>query len=381
MNIKHAKTAALAIFGFCLLSTPVQATVLNSNPSFPETSISSAVITAGVMYAGYNYLIREDFLVKAKYPMAYAWYQSLAGKYQDLIDFNSINFLQTPERALIANKLTTIAKQCAWLRHENRVYFSKAALKEVNVLYQKVVDGYPLHRNEEQALARYEFMLLHDMGHIYNHDAQTFVAAVAGAAAGAYGAEYAYNHFSANQQEQQADNDKKNIVAGYELPQLQDVMHPKVAHAMPSVLDTLGFPSQIPGILATGKGAAFAASIIGLLRYQEAQADQFACKALDTQTLQDALTLFENDEVDGLFDLENSSMQQHVPAASTVEYLVQRIVEPIEYGVSFAAQQVYLLFKTHPAMRWVFDFTQNAIHQGPSVRAQLIKDEIAQRAA
>jgi hypothetical protein len=304
--------------------------------------------------------------------------------------FDDILFIQTPTGSLIGDTLANFAKTCNLLHHEKRIFFDATNLQEIALIYNKVIDGYPLHDNEKLTLGLYEFMLLHQAGHIIHQDSRNLMVCMTGLFSALHGTEYVYSQFEqadtitpqaqAIEDEKTANkDDEKNIFAGIELPELASTLGKDGAQATTTLLDTLGLPSKIPGILGTGQGLAFMTGIISLVRYQEEKADQFACKQADLATLQQALSLFENDEADILFELENKTVLPYIPATSVHENIIQSIAQPFEYTALYAAQQFYLLFKKSAMTRWIFDFTQNALHQGPSIRAAMIHNEIAQR--
>lgn len=387
----HKKIVTLlqaSILSIQLLQSPVQAKIFNADTTMPDTTVTITALTAAGLYIGYNYLTRQDYLVEKKHPHAYAWYQAMQLKYPGI--FDDILFIQTPTGSLIGDTLAKFATTCNIMHHENRIFFDATSLQEIALIYNKVIDGYPLHNNEKLTLALYEFMLLHQAGHIIHQDSRDLMVFMTGLFGALHGTEYAYRQFektdtitpqpqATEHKETSNKDDEKNIFAGIELPELSSALGKDGAQATTTLLDTLGLPSKIPGILATGQGLAFITGIIALLRYQEAKADQFACKQADLTTLQQALSLFENDEVDILFELENKTVLPYIPATSAHEHIIQSIAQPLEYTALYAAQQFYLLFKKSAITRWIFDFTQNAIHQGPSIRAAMIHNEIAQR--
>ena len=387
------KMLSIAMLSMSLTQAPLEAKVFNADTTMPDLALPMTLFTAAGLYIGYNYIIRQDFLVEKKHPAAFAWYQSMQAKYPGI--FDGIYFIQTPSGSLVPDLIAKYAKQCSWTRHDNRIYFEKNDLQKIALIYNKVIDGYPLHKTEELALACYEFMLLHEAGHLTHKDSQNLMVSLGGLCGLVYGGQYAYDKIypatatctsTKNQTKEQATTPAptqadKNMLFGYELSNLKDIIGENGATATTTMLDTLGFPSKIPTILGTAQGATFVAGIIALLRHQEYSADEFACTTADTQTLQHALVLFEDDETDILYELETKTVMPYIPAASAPESTVQQVAQVVEYTALYAAQQFYLLFKKTMPTRWFFDFTQNALHHGPSVRAQMIHDEIERRKA
>ncbi|MBP6870028.1 M48 family metalloprotease [Candidatus Babeliales bacterium] len=353
MNIKSLRILATIVVGFNVIQTPVQATVLNTSPTFPTSLNSTTLGSALALYIGYNTLTRKSFLVSEKFKEAQAWYDFVAAKYPQA-GLENMVFIQTPKDDWISDTLAGFAKKLSWTSSYNHIYFTKDTLKEINHLYKKVVDGYPLDAKEAGKLAGHEFTLLHEAGHIKNNDAQNLVACVFGLLGAT------------------------KLVADYQgenLFQTEDYVLSKGTKILGVEIGKIA----IPGTLTQVSTASFMAALTTILRYQEAHADKFAIETADLQALKNALKIFENDEKDALYDLENAQLDPYIESDSYPVLLIQNIVNPIESTIGYAAQQVGLLIKSNKVTRWMYDLKIYGINQGPSVIAQAIKDEIAKR--
>lgn len=361
MTIRKLKFLCAAMLCIKMIQLPLEATISNEIPSpiksitFTDGITPSVYIAAG-LYIGYNYLVRQEYLVKNRYPIAYAWYEALTLKYPSA-HFATKQFVAKPSSGLIANQLASWIKSCSWTSNYNHIYFTDNALLEITYLYKKVMDGYSLNEQEQLALARQEFILLHEAGHIEHNDAKDILITIIGLLAITQGSEYVYDTIIEPVKTKTSTVKKKEFF----------------------LESTFGKNIEIPGIASSSQGITFIAGIISMLRYQQSRAHKFACKLADTATLQGAITLFENDSIDELYDLENKKMTPYIKTNSTVGIMVQNVFGPIELIASVLVQQVFLVVKSIPELRWTYDFVQDPIHIGPSVRAQLMKDELARR--
>ncbi len=357
MNIKNLTVLCAAILAINLMQSPIQATITNESPTseksitFTDNIIPTVYIAAG-LYIGYNFLIRQEYLVQNKFPIAQLWYENLTKKYP-AAHFETKQFIQKPQFSLIPDQLARWAQQCNWVSNYNHIYFEENNLQEITYLYKKVIDGYPLDEQEQLALARQEFILLHEAGHIEHNDSQDIIITLIGLLAITHGPEYVYNTVFRD-----SNNEKISLFTD----------------GLYKYLDI-----ETPGIMTSVPGIAFIAGLVSMLRYQELRADKFAYENADDNTLKGAISYFENENVDLLYDLENKTITPFVPTESTIGKVIQTVVGPVEFIASALVQQLFLIVKAIPETRWVYDFTQDPTHQGPSVRAQRIKDELARR--
>ena len=355
MNIKYIKFLCAATLCLNMLQSTIQATIKNENTTFCPNVLPGIYLATG-LYLGYNFLIRQEYLVKNRFPVAQAWYDEITKKYP-AAHFDQKQFVQSPKISLIPDYLGDFAKKCSWSSNHDHIYFTDGQLAEITFLYQKVLDGYPLHEAEQFALARHEFTLLQQAGHIEHDDAKDIIITMFGLFAAIGGIEYAI------------DSKAKPSIITRKIP--EDYV----------VIDYWPFKDMttIPGIATTAQGATFIAGLIAMIRYQESRADKFACKIADENTLKGAITIFEDADMDKLYGMENRKITPYITTESTVGRVVQTVTGPIEFIASATLYQLCMFIRSTPETRWLHDFKEDALHQGPSVRAQLIKDELARR--
>lgn len=350
MNTKIVKLFLAALLSFHVMQSPIQTKALNNNASL-SNAIPPTALVAVCIYVGYNYLIREDFLVENKFPHVQTWYNAMKKKYP-AAHFDTKMLVQTPKLSLVPDTLAAWAKKCCWFTSFDNIYFKENDLKEISYIYKKVIDGYPLDNFEQLALARHEFILLHEAGHIEHNDSTEVLISIIGLLALTQGIDIVYT----------------------------TVIDPGSAYKKtPKDKSYLFGQFEVPGVLFTLKGATFMAGLLAILRQQETHADEFARKLADNQTLKDALSLFEDEEVDPLFELETRTMKSYIKTKSTVGSTIQTVANPIEFSALLLIQQILLVVKSIPPARWLYDFKKDMTHEGPSIRAQKIKDELTRR--
>jgi len=352
MNTKKVKLLFAALLSFNLIQTPIKANLLNLNAE-TTNAIPPTALAAICIYVGYNCLLREEHLVKNKFSHAQTWYDDMTIKYPGA-HLNKKQFVQTlkPNSSLIPDFLGKITQSCYWFSSYDHIFFAEENLKEITFLYKKVIDGYPLDSNEQLVLAQNEFMLLHEAGHIEHKDSRNIIITIIGLLAVTEGPDFVYNKIT------------KPVEDKIKAPENQNYL--------------LGL-IEVPGPLFTIKGLTVVGGLISVLRHQEAQADVFACKLADSKTLQGTLPLFENDEIDPMFELEHKRMTPFIKTDSKVGEIIQTVVGPFEFTALLIIQQLGLLVRSNSMTRWLYDFQKDMTHQGPSLRAQAIKDELKRR--
>ena len=360
MNTKNLKYLCATILCINILQSPIQATIKNEDTTFCANGLMPGVFIATGLYFGYNYLIRQEYLVKCRFPVAQAWYDALAQKYP-AAHFDQKQFVQTPKVCMLPDQLASLAKKCSWVSNHDHIYFTDADLAEITILYQKILDGYPLHKTEQLALARKEFKLLQAAGHIEHDDAKDILITIFGLFAAIGGIEYAM------------DNTTQPSVTNYKTPKDFYLIDFKIGE------DYHIQALTIPGIATTAQGATFIAGLIAMIRYQESRADKFACKIADENTLQGAITLFEDEDMDALCNMENRKITPYITTESTVGKVVQSVGGPLEFIANVFSYKFFVFVKSMAETRWLYDFSIDAVHQGPSIRAKLVKDELARR--
>lgn len=356
INTRKIQLLCAALLSIDLLQSPLQATIKQENPVYYKNALTGAGI-AVALYIGYNYLIRQEYLVCNKFPIAQTWYDKLAKKYPEA-RLDQKQFIQKPKLSIIPDALTDLANTCNWVSSADHIYFSDDVLTIISILHQKEIDGYPLSQTELLSLARYEFELLHEAGHLEHDDAKDIMITIAALLALTHG----YNlleHTSTPKNPQDVDLFKALFQTENATPDSMKIM--------------------IPGILTIPQGITFMAGLLTMLRYQESRADKFACSLADDNTLKGAITIFENEELDKLYDLENKKITPYIKTNSTVGKIIQNVAGPVELLTSIILQQAFLLVKRFPETRWCFDFVYHPAHPGPSIRAKNIKNELAHR--
>ena len=352
MNTKNIKFLCFALLSINLTQAPIKANLINVNAE-TTNAIPPTVLAATCIYVGYNYLMRDEHLVRNKFPHAQTWYDDMATKYPEA-HLNKKQFVQSlkPNTSLIPDFLGKTAQSCYWFSSYDHIFFTEEDLKEITYLYKKVIDGYPLDNNEQLALAQREFTLLHEAGHIEHKDSKNIIITIIGLLAATEGTEFIYN----------------KIVQPVE-SKIKDPENRKYLYGL----------IEVPGPLFTLKGLTTVSGLISILRYQEIEADKFACKLADSKTLQGTLPLFENDEIDPMFELEHKKITPFIKSNSQTREMLEAIVGPLEFAALLVIQQVGLLIRSNSITRWMYDFKKDMTHQGPSIRAQAIKDELKRR--
>ena len=329
---------SLLCFNNATIETRSVQTFYSPNPSNPsQTIISKTIITEDSVYnssqirliqfgilattasliIANNYiqtvlLVKEEYLVKNKFPFAQEWYDALNVKHPEA-ELDKKLFLQ--EMRGIPAKMTS------WCSTFNDIYFPQESLKEINTIYKKKMNNEEITKEEETALCKEEFILLHEAGHIQHNDIRNRLCCLFGVNAALIAT---------------LDNSKNNVGTYY---------------------------------------LAMIATLIGTSRFQESNADNFACENSDINALEGGITFFENEEVDPLFNIENKKNSPFIPAEYSVGKLIQCCYE-------FSDEFNLLIFKTIKKLsisRWTYDFMRAPTHPGPSARAQKLRDTIAAR--
>lgn len=343
------------LIGVQAIETQVQATITGTEFKIPTVlPLYGITGTAIALYTGYNFLLRKESLASNKFPEAQAWYTSLIAKYPQA-NLDKINLIQTPKWNPVLDVLNDFAKKHDWTYSYKYIFMPKDTLKEINFLYKKVLDGYPLDEKEIGKLAGHEFTILHEAGHIKHNDAQTILGSICVLLGTTTAIEY--------YKEEDIVNTKDIVLSkGFEDPFGKKWLN-----------------CTIPGTLTTIATGSFIAALVTILRYQSARADKFAIETADLAALENGLKLFESSDADILYDIETPKTSPYIKGNSFVEMFLQHLVGSVECIVGFTKNQMYLIAKSTKATRFIFDLTQDLIHEGPSVRAQAIKDEINKR--
>lgn len=293
--------------------------------------LSSFVAFVGISnYITTNYLIQEEHLVVTKYPHAQAWYDAMAEKYPEA-HLHEKKFLQTMRKIS--------PKAIAWCSTFNHIYFPQESLKAIDSFFKKQSDGFDLSDDEKLTLAREEFILLHEAGHIEHGDIVTRFGSVIASIIGLNGlklcALYAYSQDQKNSTQLCILNESFNILNIY----------------------------------------TYIIGMIYLSRTHEFAADKFAYTHGDDKSLEGGISFFASEEIDSLFDIENKKISPFVPVDSTFGTFMQKWAK-----FDDEAELVQKKFiASVPAFRWIYDFINGSSHPGPSVRVKNIEKEIERR--
>lgn len=296
-------------------------------------TVGLSTYLALVGYSAYittNYLIQEEHLVVSKYPYAQAWYDAMAEKYPQA-HLDQKKFLQTMRKVS--------PKVIRWCSTFNHIYFPQDSLKDINAFFKKQSEGIELTDEEKLTLAREEFILLHEAGHIEHSDIVNRFGTMIGAIIGLNGLK---------------------LCALYALSQDEKYCNQLLAYN--DLFNTFNLYAWIIGM-------------IYLSRSNEFAADTFAYTHGDEDSLKGGISFFASEDIDPLFNVENKKVSPFIPVDSTFGTLMQAWAKHDDEQV--LAQQRFIA--SIPALRWVYDFFNGASHPGPSVRVKNIEKELERR--
>ena len=319
-----------------------------------QTSALATIIGISVIssYVATTYLIQEKHLVKAKYPDAQAWYNAMNEKYP-AAHLDSKLFLQTMRGVP--------AKLMSWCSTTNQIYFPQEALHDINFLYRKQVNNIePLTDEENLFLGMQEFILLHEAGHIEHNHITKRILTVVGLFASVLTLRAVYKIY----------NDEANLInmLSDENP---DYISQDDIDGVQLVYD---FCTWFIAFMAFDIMVPFVAS-----RPQEFEADKFAYENADDLALQGGIAFFENEERDPLFDIKNQQFSPFIKTESTVGTMVQGVVGYFEIPAFYNDKEWKQFIASTSFTRWLYDYNRGSSHPGPSVRANIIKEEVARR--
>jgi len=296
------------------------------NYAVTKTAVLAGVVSylGAAVYESTSILAREEYLVASKYPDAQKWYEALSKKYPDA-HLEQKRFSQTM-RGVRANAI-------AWCSAFDAIYFPQASLKEINRLYKKKMKNKELTQEELTILAKEEFILLHEAGHIEHNDMWKRLVSIIGIEA--------------------------ILSIGSQL---------YLKHINPSGVQRT-IVSHMDGFIP------FFVALFGYIRYQEAQADNFACQQGDIDALKGGITFFEDEDVDPLYGIENKKLSPFIETKSFIGGLMQRYANYGD-GIGLALRK---FIQRHSSTRWMYDYLHDFAHPGPSTRAQKIRNHIAEK--
>lgn len=341
-----------------------------------HTAITAVLVTVHAMtaYATTTYLVQEEHLVEKDYPFAQLWYKAMSEKYPQA-HLEQKLFLQTWRNFP--------KKYMQWCSTFHHIYCSTKDLQEINDIYKKIVENKentPHNNNaitqeEELILAKYEFILLHEAGHIEHNDIAiriltNFAMITSLHAAVALYKELTNEYFYKSLEQQSSENiaffNCINNFIGFELFS-EGELGTKYSIEMELFhrIVMIECYQQVGNFLTS----------MAVSRYQETNADAFAAKNANISALYGGISFFENEEVDPLWNIENKKISPFIQVNSILGSLIQAYF--IIRDENDLQKQKNA--KNNPLLRWWYDFCNGPTHPGPSVRAQALKDEIARR--
>jgi len=317
-----------------VLFSSVLGLLVHNNNSFAQNDVATdilglAAVAAAESLFGYtilytveNYLIKEDALVSAKYPYAQQWYQALAAQYPDA---------QLLDKRFLQEMYVVPAKLIQWCSTLNAIYFPQKSLKEIDRIYKKFLDGDSLLDDEKLLLAREEFILLHEAGHIqYKHIPSRITRALV-----------------------------TQILVGCSVT----ILAKKYDWDL-QFYQKLGVSSMIGSRL-----------LLYFSRADEVQADDFACERVGIDELNGAISFFEDEEIDPLINIESKTVTPFVPTNSKIGSCIQWLLYKKEVSDLVKLQAI----KKSALTRWIYDFMRGPTHPAPSSRANKLRSWIKQK--
>jgi len=335
LSMIHSKKNKL-VFGFLfvlsLIPSPVSADYdFLKTPEMQIAAIKSGVVAglvafgAACQYVNNTYLVREEYLVKSKYPFAQAWYDSMAQKYPDVCLEDKL-FLQTMRGSS--------AKYMSWCSTFNEIYFPQDSLREINALYEKSLKGENLTDEESLFLSKEEFILLHEAGHIVHSDLKHRFAVLAGVfAATSFAEAFIIDNYS---------NEFALSIKDRLLLQLSIV-------------------SSLSNLFS---------------RYNERQADKYSYSRVDDNGLQGALSFFNSEEINPFANVEDKELSPFIKTDSWLGSFFQDRTSKQDQAKLDKLKKI----KKSSWSLWWYDLYHRTTHPSPWVRAQAVQDEIDRRA-
>ena len=338
MNIR-TKSFLLLFLSLNIAQTSMQGAILSGAGAL--FTVGSAATNAW-NYASTTYLVQEKHLVKTDFPYAQAWYDNLVLKYPTA-HLDQKLFLQTWR-----NVDSKYIQHLSWFKN---IYFPQDSLETINTLYKKVVDEQQLTQEEQLSLGKEEFLLLHEAAHIEHQDVAARCYAMTGIFAGLTGV--AQLHTSCGSE----DTVISFLEKSFNIPKVgATVMHHYGMVVIGAIMYAMTFNT--------------------FAQTHEVAADKFACDLADMNALQGGIMFFEDKKIDPLADIENETISPFIPVESS------SIGAEIQSWIEAQDEQNLINLKNtklNPVARTMFDAQRDPIHPSASLRAQLIRDEIARR--
>lgn len=341
-----------------------------------NTAITAVMLAmyGATNYAITTYLVQEEHLVETDYPFAQLWYEAMTQKYPQA-HLEQKLFLQTWRNFP--------KKYMQWCSTFHHIYCPQNELEEINHIYKKTVENHTdtpdtnnlITEEEKFILAKYEFILLHEAGHIEHNDIAvrlltTFAMITSLHAATALYKELSNEYFYQSLEQQANKNSafftRINRFIGFELfPEGELGAKYSIEMAIAYRIFIIECYQQVGNFLTS----------MAVSRYQETNADAFAANNAELEALYGGVSFFENEEVDPLWNIEDKELSPFVEVDSTLGKIIQAYFEMCDENDLQEKQDA----KKNSLLRWWHDFCNGPTHPGPSTRAQALKDEIARR--
>ena len=357
MKIFNKKFAFITLLGLHV-TMPVQAKITIEDITTPILATGASAIG---IYILTTHLIKEECLVKSKYPHAQAWYDAMAIKYP-VAHLDNKLFLQT---------IWGIPKNfISWCSTFNQIYFPQSALIRINSLYGMLENNQTLSDQDQLFLAEQEFILLHEAGHIEHNDiTETYCyTAALGAVIGGF-----------------AD---KEICTNYD-PKFNVQIKPKPQITIQSnLIENNDVSFTIPtkynvtitmteSLIKTAASALVISLLLG--RHNERNADAFAYTHGDDNALLGGISFFESEMVDPLFNIENKQPSPYLATDSTIGTIAQSAISIIEMPTFYIGKTIGTIINSTSFTRWLYDASRDLVHPGAPTRVQAIREEIQRR--
>lgn len=335
MNKITRKTPFFLLLGVSILTAQVQAQppVHFAIEKAGSTDFSSkqdifSMLALGSVTAGFvtylvdSYMVKEEFLVESAYPNAQKWYEDLGKKYPEA-HLESKRFLQ---QSYIFSK-----KHISWSSSINAIYFPQDSLKDINYLYGKKLEGGTLTEQEDRLLAKYEFIILHEAGHIEQH--------------------HIFKRIGAN------------------------VVMLASASYLYNFLRQRGWFGRNEGGGLLTCAAWLSVFAHAYSRFTEGQADDFACDYAGIEELQGGIDFFEDESIDPLARVQGKKVTPFIETDSVIGKGIQKTL----LGYEWLKLKIKQCVARSLVLRWLYDAPLYSTHPRPLNRAHKLRKVLAQK--
>lgn len=337
------KISNIKFFLVFLLSSDVITPVEWTSQKTTALAITSCFAISNLyQYLQYYGEQPEEFYVKSSFPYAQLWYEDMIIKYP-AAHLDKKRFLQA--RHGVSKEETVWSAMC------NNIYCPQGDLIYLESLYKKKIDGEQLTDQEITSLDTYEYLLLHESGHIELDYSFNDLVLTVGMIAALEGIKAMYK-------ESTDDACAKSTEA---------IFHGYFSDSAAKYLTDATMWTRY--IAMTYFELAIVGSIkLMWVRDQEVQADNFANKHVATDALSGAIAFFER-----VVNSYNVNGYQGITVEMLVEALEEdaNIMSLLSYfnitAIEFSQQLLYVII--------------DPLHPTIDFRVQAIRDEIERRLA